>query len=188
MTAQGFFPKELKEQEPGVFILDGKSTAFKTTISGEKKLKIILEQSSSLDIEFILENPGASLDFTSICNAKNSEIQKINLSVIHSAPNTTSFVRSKGAAFDSASIELKALARVGKNATGSKSRVECRALLLGKQAKAKADPVLEILDNDVECSHAASVKEIDKNQIFYLQTRGLSEKESEELIVEGFLQ
>jgi Fe-S cluster assembly scaffold protein SufB len=192
--------KSLVEQEPGVFMLeDGKKTALKTSISGEKQFKIILKKDSHLDfalsleqnalinLEFLLEGQNSSVDFLLISKAQNSEIQKSSITILHSAPNTRSSAKSKSVAFDSACVEMKTIAKVEPQAHGSKSRVECKALLLGENAKARADPILEILNNDVECLHAASIKEIEKEKIFYLQTRGMNEQEAKSLIVDGFL-
>jgi len=194
------FPKDLKEQGPGIFFLEeGKNASLKTSMTGEKDIKILLgrdshldfalslEKNASINIDFQLTGQNSSVDFLSISKAQKTEIQKSFITIIHSAPFTNSIAKSKAVAFDSASVELKTIARVEPQAHGSISRVECKALLLGENAKAKADPILEILNNDVECSHAASIREIEKEKVFYLQTRGLNENEAKALIVEGFL-
>src|SRR5581483_4507319 len=59
-------------------------------------------------------------------------------------------------------------------------------LLLGEKSHADSIPKLEILADDVKCSHGATVGPVDRKQVFYLMTRGLSESEAEELIVNGF--
>ena len=64
---------------------------------------------------------------------------------------------------------------------------ECRNLLLGKKAHADAIPGLEILANDVRCTHAAAVAQIDTEQLFYLQSRGMPPAVAKRLVVEGFL-
>jgi Fe-S cluster assembly protein SufD len=64
---------------------------------------------------------------------------------------------------------------------------ECRNLLLSKRAHADAIPGLEILANDVRCTHAAAIAQIDKEQLFYLRSRGLSEASATRLVIEGFM-
>jgi Fe-S cluster assembly protein SufD len=64
---------------------------------------------------------------------------------------------------------------------------ECRNLLLSKKAHADAIPGLEILANDVRCTHAAAIAQIDPDQLFYLRSRGLSLDVAQRLVVEGFL-
>jgi Fe-S cluster assembly protein SufD len=65
---------------------------------------------------------------------------------------------------------------------------ECRNLLLSKRAHADAIPGLEILANDVRCTHAAAIAQIDKEQLFYLRARGLGEAVATRLVIEGFMQ
>ena len=65
---------------------------------------------------------------------------------------------------------------------------ECRNLLLSKRAHADAIPGLEILANDVRCTHAAAIAQIDKEQLFYLRARGLGEPVAQRLVIEGFMQ
>jgi Fe-S cluster assembly protein SufD len=65
---------------------------------------------------------------------------------------------------------------------------ECRNMLLSPDAHADAIPGLEILADDVACTHAAAIAQVDKDQLFYLNSRGLSEEEGRSLVVEGFLQ
>ncbi|MCA9369371.1 SufD family Fe-S cluster assembly protein, partial [Candidatus Woesebacteria bacterium] len=62
-----------------------------------------------------------------------------------------------------------------------------RVLLLSDTATAETVPDLEILTDDVKCSHAASVSRIPEEQIFYLQSRGIERSTAEDMIVEGFL-
>jgi len=59
-------------------------------------------------------------------------------------------------------------------------------LVLSEKARADSIPGLEILTDDVRCTHGATVGKIDKDLTFYLQSRGIPEKEAEKLIVEGF--
>jgi Fe-S cluster assembly scaffold protein SufB len=191
----------LKKVETDLYSVGAGTTAkAKIEISkGEHQLKVILEEdaslefiattsnNSSLTLEFVLRGRNSSLEVITCSKAQKTNLQKITTNVAHQASKTRSIVRSRGASWDEGIIELKGLARVEKQAAGSTSFIECKGLLLGEKSKATADPVLEILNNDVECSHAASIKEIDKNQIFYLQTRGLSEEEAKELIVGAFL-
>ena len=64
---------------------------------------------------------------------------------------------------------------------------ECRNLLLTKRAHADAIPGLEILANDVRCTHAAAVAQLDPEQLFYLRSRGLRDATARRLVIEGFL-
>jgi Fe-S cluster assembly protein SufD len=61
-----------------------------------------------------------------------------------------------------------------------------RNLTLSRQARADSIPGLEILADDVRCTHGATVGKIDPEHVFYIQSRGISYDEAERLIVEGF--
>jgi Fe-S cluster assembly protein SufD len=65
---------------------------------------------------------------------------------------------------------------------------ESRNLLLSKRAHADAIPGLEIEANDVRCTHAAAIAQIDKEQLFYLRAHGIPEEQATRLVIEGFLQ
>lgn len=88
---------------------------------------------------------------------------------------------------DEGSLKLKGKILIQKDAIGANAFLRFKVLLLGKNARAEVDPELEILTNDVRASHAASVGQIDLEQLFYLMSRGINKKESIKLIVEAFL-
>ena len=76
---------------------------------------------------------------------------------------------------------------IEKDAVGAEAFLRFKVLLLGENARAEVDPELEILCNQVKASHAASVGQIDEEQLFYLMSRGLSKQDAVKLIVEAFL-
>lgn len=88
---------------------------------------------------------------------------------------------------DGGQIVLKGKILIQKDAVGANAFLRFKVLLLGKNAKAEVDPELEILTNDVRASHAASVGQVDEEQLFYLMSRGINRKEAVKLIVEAFL-
>jgi Fe-S cluster assembly protein SufD len=106
----------------------------------------------------------------------------------HIAPNTTSDFAFKGALRDQASTVWRGMIRVEPEAQKTNAYQENRNLLLSKQAHADSIPGLEILANDVRCTHGATLGQVDREQLFYLMTRGLSRSEAERLIVRGFFQ
>jgi Fe-S cluster assembly protein SufD len=76
---------------------------------------------------------------------------------------------------------------VDKGAQRTDAFQDCRNLLLSKRAHADAIPGLQIEADDVACTHAAAVAQIDPDQLFYLTSRGLPAEQASELIVGGFL-
>jgi Fe-S cluster assembly protein SufD len=106
----------------------------------------------------------------------------------HIAPNTTSDFAFKGALRDTSSAVWRGMIRVEKDAQKTNAYQENRNLLLSKTAHADSIPGLEILANDVRCTHGAALGQVDREQLFYLMARGLSRQEAERLIVRGFFQ
>jgi Fe-S cluster assembly protein SufD len=106
----------------------------------------------------------------------------------HMAPNTTSDFAFKGALRDTARAVWRGMIRVEEGAQKTNAYQENRNLLLSKTAHADSIPGLEILANDVRCTHGATLGQVDREQLFYLMTRGLSRAEAERLIVRGFFQ
>jgi Fe-S cluster assembly protein SufD len=78
--------------------------------------------------------------------------------------------------------------RVERDAQKTNAYQENRNLLLSKTAHADSIPGLEILANDVRCTHGATLGQVDREQLFYLMARGLPRHEAERLIVRGFFQ
>jgi Fe-S cluster assembly protein SufD len=106
----------------------------------------------------------------------------------HIAPNTTSDFAFKGALRDEATAVWRGMIRVEEGAQRTNAYQENRNLLLSKSAHADSIPGLEILANDVRCTHGATLGQVDREQLFYLMARGLSRSEAERLIVRGFFQ
>jgi Fe-S cluster assembly protein SufD len=106
----------------------------------------------------------------------------------HIAPSTTSDFAFKGALRDSATAVWRGMIRVEKDAQKTNAYQENRNLMLSEKAHADSIPGLEILANDVRCTHGATLGQVDREQLFYLMARGLSRAEAERLIVRGFFQ
>jgi Fe-S cluster assembly protein SufD len=105
----------------------------------------------------------------------------------HAAPNTTSDLAFRGILADRSSAVWRGMIKVDPGAQQTDAFQECRNLLLSKKAHADAIPGLEILANDVRCTHAAAIAQIDKDQLFYLRSHGLPMAAATRLVIEGFL-
>jgi Fe-S cluster assembly protein SufD len=106
----------------------------------------------------------------------------------HIAPNTTSDFAFKGALNDKASSVWRGMIRVEKDAQKTNAYQENRNLMLSETAHADSIPGLEILANDVRCTHGATLGQVDREQLFYAMARGLTRADAERLIVRGFFQ
>jgi Fe-S cluster assembly protein SufD len=105
----------------------------------------------------------------------------------HAAPNTTSDLAFRGVLQGRSSAVWKGNIIVDPGAQKTDAFQESRNLLISKRAHADAIPGLEIQANDVRCTHAAAVAQVDPEQLFYLRSRGLPEEIAKQLVIEGFL-
>jgi Fe-S cluster assembly protein SufD len=106
----------------------------------------------------------------------------------HAAEHTTSDLAFRGVLSDRATAVWRGMIRVDPGAQQTDAFQESRNLLLSKRAHADAIPGLEIEANDVRCTHAAAVAQVDREQLYYLRARGLPEPRAKRLIIDGFLQ
>ena len=106
----------------------------------------------------------------------------------HVAPHATSDLLYKGALDDASGSVFRGIIRVSPGAQRTDAYQTNRNLLLSEEASAHALPNLEIEADDVRCSHGATVGQLDEEALFYLQSRGLSRRRAERLVVRGFLQ
>jgi Fe-S cluster assembly protein SufD len=106
----------------------------------------------------------------------------------HIAPDCESDFAFKGALRDRATAVWRGMIRVEPNAQKTNAYQECRNLMLSPTTHAVPIPGLEIMANDVRCTHGATVGRVDREDLFYLMSRGLTRSEAERLIVRGFFQ
>jgi Fe-S cluster assembly scaffold protein SufB len=119
---------------------------------------------------------------------KGNDRFRLDAVLRHAAHGTKGDILVKGVVRESATAALGGMIKIEKNGAGAESFLAEHVLLLGPDAKASANPALEIENNDVSSRHAASVSQIDEEKIFYLMSRGLPEAAARNLVVGGFLE
>lgn len=105
----------------------------------------------------------------------------------HKAPNTTSNLLIKSVMNDESVCLYEGSIVVDKRAQKTDAYQRNENLLLGNGAHATSKPALEILANDVRCTHGAVVKTLDPNEVWYAATRGIGAMEAQSMIMTGFL-
>lgn len=106
----------------------------------------------------------------------------------HAAVDTFSNLAFRGVLTDDSSAIWRGMIKVDEGAQRTDAFQDCRNMLLSTTAHADAIPGLEILADDVACTHASAIAQVDKDQLFYLNSRGLDEDDAKTLVVEGFLE
>ncbi|WP_017547942.1 Fe-S cluster assembly protein SufD [Salinicoccus carnicancri] len=115
--------------------------------------------------------------------------QKMNFTsqIIHYGKDTNGHILKHGVMKDAASSIFNGVGLIKHGATRSDAQQESRVLMLSEKARGDANPILLIDEDDVTAGHAASVGRVDPIQLFYLMSRGISQKEAERLVIHGFL-
>ena len=105
----------------------------------------------------------------------------------HCAPQTWSNIDLRVALTGRSRSAYTGLIRIEECASKSEAYQEERNLLFGTRCRADAIPELEILNNDVQCTHGATTSPVDEEQLFYLRSRGIEAAEARKIVVRGFL-
>jgi Fe-S cluster assembly protein SufD len=138
-------------------------------------------------METRLTGEGAQARVTGAYATHGSQHIDFDTTQEHVAPNTTSDLAFRGVLQDRSTAVWKGNIIVDPGAQKTDAFQESRNLLISKRAHADAIPGLEIQANDVRCTHAAAIAQVDPEQLFYLRSRGLREPEAKRLVIEGFL-
>jgi Fe-S cluster assembly protein SufD len=141
---------------------------------------------SKTRVEASLAGPGASAELKGIYFASGEQFFDFHTLQDHQVGNTTSDLLFKGALQDQARTVYAGLIRIEKGAARSDAYQANRNLVLSDHAKATSIPMLEIDNNDVRCTHGATVGPVDPNHLFYLRSRGIPESTAKRMIVQGF--
>ena len=139
-------------------------------------------------METKLDGPGSSAKVTGAYAGAGRQHLDFDTTQEHAAAHTTSDLAFRGVLADRATAVWRGMIRVDPGAQQTDAFQESRNLLLSKRAHADAIPGLEIEANDVRCTHAAAVAQVDRDQLFYLRSRGMPEPRAKRLIIDGFLQ
>ncbi len=135
-----------------------------------------------------LRGRGATADIISVAVAGKGQHQDTGAKAIHLAPDTRSRIVSKSVSKDGGRATYRGNVRVAPGATNAVTSVRCDALMLDDQSRSDTYPYIDIQEDDTTMSHEATVGKISQDQVFYLMSRGLSENEAQNLIVQGFLE
>lgn len=133
----------------------------------------------------VLKEPGAQAFIQTAAIAKTSKSFVIDC--LHEAPHTEGIIENYAIILKNGQYQMEATGKINKGARGAKSHQTSRALTFDAGQKATILPKLLIDENEVEASHATSIGQMDDNQMYYLQSRGLSEADAVKLVTIGYL-
>jgi len=135
-----------------------------------------------------LRGENATADIISVAVAGKGQHQDTGAKAIHLAPNTKSRIVSKSVSKDGGRATYRGQLKVSPGATNVVASVRCDALMLDDISRSDTYPYIDIQEDDTTMTHEATVGKISAEQVFYLMSRGLTENEAQNLIVQGFLE
>jgi Fe-S cluster assembly protein SufD len=142
---------------------------------------------SMSDTTSILKGNGSVSDAKVIC--VGTEDQKLNLTTraVHIGKNSSSDMITRAVMRDQSTAIINGITKIEKGATGTNGQQTEKVLMLSPKARGDANPILLIDEDDVKAGHAASVGQVNPDQVHYLMSRGITKAEAERLIIYGFL-
>ena len=139
-----------------------------------------------VDVESQLRGPGATSEMLGLYFGTGTQHIDFHTLQEHRAPHTTSDLLYRGAVKDTARAVFAGLIRVDPGAQKTNAFQANRNLILSEGARSDSIPKLEILANDLRCTHGSATSRLNEEHIFYLMSRGLSRRQATFMIVEGF--
>ncbi|KXK26135.1 MAG: FeS cluster assembly protein SufD [candidate division WS6 bacterium OLB20] len=146
--------------------------------------QIILDLSQPEQTVEITENS----ELIGLFVGRDSEKLSSLLKVVHKKPELQSLTSIKAVVYDDAYFDMEGMLVIETGARNTDAYLRIDVLLMSEQAGARAVPSLEITEDNVKGGHGATVGQIDREQLFYLTSRGLPRSQAETLLVEGFVQ
>jgi Fe-S cluster assembly protein SufD len=137
-------------------------------------------------VEASLQGQGSNAELKSIYFASGSQFFDFHTLQDHQVGNTRSDLLFKGALQDTARTVYAGLIKIEKHAARSDAYQANRNLVLSDKAMATSIPMLEIDNNDVRCTHGATVGPVDPDHMFYLRSRGIPEPTAKRMLIQGF--
>ncbi len=165
-------------------------------LNKQKKREIVLKKPGkyvaffhNLSGKFVfrLSGKGIDLDIYGLFVGKGKDIFNIETVQHHDAPGTSSNLLIKGVFDDESKFIYQGLIRIEKKGQTSHAYQKNQNLILSKDTFVESKPFLEILANDVFCTHGSTTGRLNEDQLYYLQSRGISKNEAQKLLVKGFI-
>ncbi len=131
---------------------------------------------------------GAEVKMRAIAISSDKNVQKIDVLIVHKAPNTFGDMTNIGIANKQGKIVLNGVEKIEKGMKHANAFQTLKGIITSDQAVVEVNPILLIDEYDVKAGHGATIGKIEEDALYYLRSRGLTREEAEKLIVNGFLQ
>ena len=139
------------------------------------------------DFDSDLYGKGSHADMKVVALSSGKQVQGIDTRVTNYGCNSIGNILQHGVILEKGTLTFNGIGHIIKGAKGADAQQESRVLMLSDQARSDANPILLIDENDVTAGHAASIGQVDPEDMYYLMSRGLDKATAERLLVRGFL-
>ena len=139
------------------------------------------------DFDSDLVGNGSHADLKVVALSSGRQVQGIDTRVTNFGCNSIGNILQHGVILEKGTLTFNGIGHIIKGAKGADAQQESRVLMLSDQARSDANPILLIDENDVTAGHAASIGQVDPEDMYYLMSRGLDQHTAERLVVRGFL-
>lgn len=139
------------------------------------------------DFDSDLYGKGSHADMKVVALSSGKQVQGIDTRVTNYGCNSIGNILQHGVILEKGTLTFNGIGHIIKGAKGADAQQESRVLMLSDQARSDANPILLIDENDVTAGHAASIGQVDPEDMYYLMSRGLDKAMAERLVVRGFL-
>lgn len=134
----------------------------------------------------ILQGKNSIGEFYSVALTNGKMQADTGTKMIHLGENTRSTIISKGISADHSHNSYRGLVKIAPKAVGARNYTQCDSMLVGNECSANTFPVIEVANSTGQVEHEASTSKMNEEQLFYLQSRGLSREDAISLVVHGF--
>lgn len=172
--------------------INGSLASYEYAVLENEQLDLILIVTQKADMAIAvrvrLSGRGASANIVGLVVGQGDHRISIHTEQIHEAAGTMSNLLVKAALFDQVQFSYDGVIRVEQSAQKTDAYQKNENLLLSPHAHARSEPALEILANDVRCTHGSTTGKPNEDALWYLASRGISRKAATHLLVEGFFE
>lgn len=139
------------------------------------------------DFDSDLKGDGSHSEIKVVGISTGHQIQGVDTRVTNFGKSSVGHILQNGVILDRGTLTFNAIGHIIKGAKNADAQQSSRVLMLSDKGRGDANPILLIDENEVTAGHAASVGQVDEEDLFYLQSRGLDEETAKRLVIRGFL-
>lgn len=150
-------------------------------------LGVMNEGNVVADFDSDLIGNGSHANLKVVAASSGRQVQGIDTRVTNYGHNSVGHILQHGVILERGTLTFNGIGHIIKGAKGADAQQESRVLMLSDQARSDANPILLIDENEVTAGHAASIGQVDPEDMYYLMSRGIAKEEAERLVIRGFL-